>query len=118
MASGVLFPFAPGKEQRLVRAWRKKQGFERYAHFFKLSRKEGIQTVFQSSVARGDWGGRASPVFRGFRAQAPDEASSRSRHSRNIAAWPHRRPAPSVRFQTVARAIANRRPAREIRTPE
>lgn len=47
MASGVLFPFAAGKEQRLVREWRKKQGFERYAYFFKLSRKEGIQIVFE-----------------------------------------------------------------------
>lgn len=47
MASGVLFPFAVGQEQRLVREWRKKQGFERYAHFFKLSRKEGIQIAFE-----------------------------------------------------------------------
>ena len=47
MASGVLFPFAAGKEQRLVREWRNKQGLERYAHFFKLSRKEGIQIVFE-----------------------------------------------------------------------
>lgn len=47
MASGVFFPFAAGKEHRLVREWRKKQGLERYAHFFKLSRKEGIQTVFE-----------------------------------------------------------------------
>jgi hypothetical protein len=47
MASGVFSPFAAGKEQRLVREWRKKQGLERYAHFFRLSRKEGIQTVFE-----------------------------------------------------------------------
>lgn len=47
MASGVFFPFAAGKEHQLVREWRKKQGLERYAHFFKLSRKEGIQTVFE-----------------------------------------------------------------------
>ena len=47
MASGVLFPFAAGKEPRLVHEWRKQQGLERYAHFFRLSRKEGIQTVFE-----------------------------------------------------------------------
>lgn len=47
MASGVLFPFAAGQEPRLVREWRKKQGFERYAHFFKLSRKESIQIAFE-----------------------------------------------------------------------
>jgi len=47
MASGVLFPFAPGKERRLVHEWRKKQGLERYAHLFRLSRKERIQTVFE-----------------------------------------------------------------------
>lgn len=46
MASGVFFPFAAGKEQRLMREWRKKQGLERYAHLFRLSRKEGIQTAF------------------------------------------------------------------------
>jgi hypothetical protein len=47
MASGVLFPFAADKEQRLMREWRKKQGLERYVHMFRLSRKEGIQTAFQ-----------------------------------------------------------------------
>ncbi len=47
MASGVFFPFAAGKEQRLMREWRKKQGLERYAHLFRLSRKEGVQTVFE-----------------------------------------------------------------------
>ncbi len=46
MGSGVFFPFAAGKEQRLMREWRKKQGLERYAHLFRLSRKEEIQTAF------------------------------------------------------------------------
>lgn len=47
ICSGVMFPFQPGKEQRLIREWWKKQGLERYAHFFKLSKKEEITTIFR-----------------------------------------------------------------------
>lgn len=44
-------------------------------------------------------------------------ATSTYRHSRKVAACPQSRPWSSVRFQTVARWIRNRRPVCEIRIP-
>jgi hypothetical protein len=43
ICSSVFFPFVPGKELRLQREWQKKTGIDRYAHLFKLSRKESIR---------------------------------------------------------------------------
>jgi len=45
MARGVIFLFASGKEQRLMRSWWKKEGLERYSHFFRMSRKETFQAI-------------------------------------------------------------------------
>ena len=47
ICSSVFFPFAAGKELRLQREWRKKQGIDRYVHLFKLSQKESIRGVTQ-----------------------------------------------------------------------
>jgi hypothetical protein len=46
MGSGVFLPFVAVKEKRIVREWWKQQGLERYAHFFRLSRKEPIHADF------------------------------------------------------------------------
>jgi hypothetical protein len=46
IASGVFFAFESAREQRVVREWWKFQGLERYAHIFRLSLKEPIQTAF------------------------------------------------------------------------
>ena len=45
--SGVIFPFKPVREQRIVREWQKQQGLQRYAHIFRLSRNEPITTLFR-----------------------------------------------------------------------
>ena len=46
IASGVFFAFESVRAQRIVREWWKLQGLERYAHIFRLSLKEPIQTAF------------------------------------------------------------------------
>lgn len=44
--SGAFFSFSADKEQRMVREWWKQQGLERYAHLFRLLRKETFQLEF------------------------------------------------------------------------
>lgn len=46
-----------------------------------------------------------------------EQADQMSVHEVNIAAWPRRWPAASIRSQTVPPSIQNRRPNFDIRTP-
>jgi hypothetical protein len=46
-ATGVIFPFAASKEQRLMRSWWKKEGLERCTYFFRISRKEMFQAILE-----------------------------------------------------------------------
>lgn len=46
VSTGALFLFPPKQEKRVVGEWWKKQGIDRYAHVFKLSRKIGIRVEY------------------------------------------------------------------------